>query len=74
MGFILQSCLTEKQDSPQPQLDTLIENLDDFLQNRIANPPLALLKVYMESPDCSDELRNVIREGIAEIEISHGKK
>lgn len=74
MGFILQSCLTEKSESPQPKLDTLIESLDDYLHNRSANPPMALLKIYMASPECSDELRDVIREGLNELEPQDGEK
>lgn len=73
MGFILQSCLTEKNDQPQPQLDAIIEALDDYLHNKASNPPYALLKVYMTSPECSQELRDIIREGILEIE-EDGKK
>lgn len=68
MGFILQSCLTEKKEEKQPQLDALIESLDDYLHNRTAHPPVALLKHFMQSEDCSPELRNIIREGIAEME------
>lgn len=73
MGFILQSCLTEKKDGPEPQLDSLIEALDDYLHNRSSQPPFALLKVYMNSSQCSQELRDIIREGILEIE-EDGKK
>ncbi len=68
MGFILQSCLTEKKGRPEPQLDALIESLDDYLHNRASNPPIALLKVFMNSPECSQELQAIIREGILEIE------
>lgn len=74
MGFILQSCLSEKKDQDEPQLDTLIEALDDYLHNKTSQPPVALLKVYMDSPDCSPELRDVIREGLNEVEINNGKK
>lgn len=74
MGFILQSCLTEKKDEPQPQLDTLIESLDDYLHNKSSHPPIALLKVFMNSPDCSPELRDIIQEGILEVESNDGKK
>ena len=73
MGFILQSCLTEKKDGSEPELDAVIESLDDYLHNRAANPPITLLKVYMSSADCSQELRDIIREGILEIE-EDGKK
>lgn len=74
MGFILQSCLSEKKELAEPQLDTLIEALDDYLHNKTEHPPFALLKVYMESPDCSPELRDVIREGLIEVEANNGKK
>lgn len=74
MGFILQSCLTEKKDTPQPQLDALIEALDDYLHNRSAHPPIALLRVFMNSPECSPELKDIISEGINEVEMNDGKK
>lgn len=74
MGLILQACLTEKKDLPEPKLDALIEALDDYLHNKSSNPPLSLLKIYMASPECSVELKNVIEEGINEIESSDGKK
>jgi hypothetical protein len=73
MGFILQACLTEKRDLPQPELDALIEALDDYLHNRSAAPPLALLRRYAGLPACSAELRNVIAEGLAEVD-DDGKK
>lgn len=68
MGFILQSCLTEKKDQPQPQLDALIESLDDYLQNRATHPPMTLLKHFSDSAECSPELRDIIQEGLLEIE------
>lgn len=74
MGFILQSCLTEKRDFPQPQLDTLIESLDDYLHNKASTPPIALLRLFMNSKDCSPELRDIICEGLQEIEGTDGKK
>lgn len=73
MGFILQSCLSEKKSEPEPELDAVIEALDDYLHNRSSQPPFALLKIYMQSPTCSTELRDVIREGILEVE-EDGKK
>ncbi len=74
IGFILQSCLTEKKDLPQAQLDAVIESLDDYLQNKISHPPLALLKHFSESAECSEELRDIIKEGIIEIEDGNRKK
>jgi hypothetical protein len=74
MGFILQSCLSEKKDQTEPELDALIESLDDYLHNRTTHPPTALLKVHMNSPQCSPELKNVIEEGLKEIEHDDSKK
>lgn len=74
MGFILQSCLSEKKDTAEPKLDALIEALADYIENKTPTPPFALLRVFMDSPECSKELRDIIREGILEIEESDGKK
>lgn len=74
MGFILQSCLTEKKDIPEAELDSLIESLDDYLHNKTLHPPTSLLKHYMASPDCSPELRDIIREGLNELDQNDGKK
>jgi hypothetical protein len=74
MGFILQSCLTEKKDTPQPLLDALIESLDDYLHNKTSHPPFALLRHFSESTECSSELRDIIREGIIEVEDGDRKK
>lgn len=74
MGFILQSCLAEKKDAPQPKLDALIEALDDYLHNRMSSAPISLLTLFMNSPECSVELKNIIREGLLEIGTNDGKK
>ena len=74
MGFILQSCLLDKTDEKQPELDSLIESLDDYLHNRTTLPPVALLKLYMNSAQCSPELSNVIREGLLELDLSDAKE
>lgn len=67
MNYILESCLSHKTESPQPMLDTLIEQLDDFLQEKIMSPPLALLRTYADSNDCAPELKLIINEGLKEI-------
>ena len=67
MGFILQSCLTERGETPHQELDNIIESIDDYIHNRIAHPPVALLKHYAASSNCSPELKAVIEEGIAEL-------
>lgn len=74
MGFILQSCLSEKKEMEEPKLDALIHALDDYLHNRSTTPPMSLLKIYSSSPECSEDLRNVIVEGLKEIEETDGKK
>ena len=73
MGFILQSCLTERNDLPEAELDSVIESLDDYLHNKISHPPVALLKHYMSSGKCSPELSDIIREGLNELN-DDGKK
>ncbi len=74
MGFILQSCLHDKKDEAEPELDTLIESLDDYLHNKSTIPPVALLKHYMNSQKCSIELKDIIREGLNELDLGDGKK
>lgn len=74
MGFILQSCLAEKEEKLQPELDALIESIDDYLHNRSKHPPIVLLKKFMKSENCSNELREIIREGLNELEINDGKE
>lgn len=68
MNFILQTCLSEKLETPQPALDQLIEALDDFLKNSVPNPPIALLKTFAQNPECSPELKEAILEGLKELE------
>lgn len=68
MGFILQSCLMEKKEEVPSEVDHLIEALDDYLHNKTAFPPVALLKHYLNSATCSEELRDVISSGLKEIE------
>jgi hypothetical protein len=74
MNQILESCLSEKKDHPQPELDSLIESLDDFLQKKIPLPPLSLLKNFLNSSNCPKELNEIISEGIREIERDHEKR
>ena len=74
MGFILQSCLAEKEEKIQPELDHLIESIDDYLHNRVTKPPMIQLKNFMQSENCSNELREIIREGLNELEMNDGEK
>jgi hypothetical protein len=68
MEFILQSCLAERTDESLPALDGVIEALDDYLQNRASTPPKSLLTHFAHSAECSSELKDVILEGLKEIE------
>ena len=70
MEMLLQTCLSEKKDMPQPELDNVIEALDDYLQDKRTMPPIALLQKFTTSSECSVELKNVIVESIEE----YGKK
>jgi|SRR5690606_34133702 len=74
MGSILQACLLEKKEIQNPQLDGVIESIDDFLQGRVAHPPYTLLKYFMKSEDCSGELKEVIHAGLIELEAISGKE
>lgn len=67
MSYILQACLSEKTETSQPMLDSVIEALDDFLSNKTQTAPLALLKTFTASSECSPELKNLIDEGLKEI-------
>ena len=73
LNEILQLCLNEKNEKSQPELDQVLESLDDYLEKRISDPPLNLLKKFLYSPDCTLELRRIISEGIIEIERDHEK-
>lgn len=68
MNYILKTCLSEKEDKPQPALDQVIEALDDFLNEKNSTPPITILKNFKENPECSEGLGAVITEGLKEIE------
>lgn len=69
MNFILQTCLSEKLDTAQPELDLIIVALDDFLKDNSAPPPVALLRTFVQTKDCSPGLKEVIQEGLKELEL-----
>lgn len=68
MNFLLQTCLSEKLETSQPQLDKVIEALDDYLKDTETKPPLALLKSFAHSSVCSPELKAAILQGFKELE------
>ena len=74
MGYILQSCLVEKKELPQPELDSLIEALDDYLNNKTSTPPIPMLKFYTSTSQCSTELKDIITMGLLELEMDHEKE
>lgn len=68
MNFLLQACLSEKTDEPQPELDHVIEALDDYLKKKSTSAPLVLLKHFATTRECPRELGHAITEGLKEIE------
>lgn len=69
MNYILQTCLSEKEEGQaQPGLDQMIEALDDYLNNQDTNPPLPQLINFAKKSECSEGLQAVITEAIKEIE------
>lgn len=68
MGYVLHSCLSERGEEAHPELDPVIEAIDDYLHNRAATPPTVVLQTYANSAACSPELRAVIEEALKELE------
>ena len=68
INFLMQNCLSEKLDESQPQLDRLIETLDDYLNHKLPTPPLSMLRDFTQLPECSPELKEIILEGLKELE------
>jgi hypothetical protein len=67
MGHLLQSCMVERGDHANAPLDAVIEALDDYLQNKSPQPPIALLIQFANTPECSAELKDIILEGVREV-------
>lgn len=67
MGHILQSCLQVRGETPDAHLDPVIEGLDDYLHSKAPAPPTALLTDYANSTECMPELRDVILQGIKDL-------
>ena len=70
MGYILQACLSVRGENPEKELDPIIESLDDYLQNKTLTPPTALLSVYANSSTCPAELKDIILQGIEDLNDS----
>ena len=68
MNFLMQAALSEKTETLQPELDQVIEALDDYLKNKTSVAPTALLKHFAASAECPKELSHAIMEGLKEIE------
>ncbi len=67
MNWLIQSCLMEKGDSQNPELDNIIILIDDYLNNKTDKPPIQELMDFEASPNCSKELKNIIIEALKEI-------
>ena len=67
-GYILQCSLVDRGENPDPELDAIIEALDDYLHNKVSTPPFALLRHFAQTKACSPELKEVILEGLSEWE------
>ncbi len=74
LEFVLQACLAEKKEEEEAELMRLIEEIDDFLQNKTSLLPIQSMKTYKESKSCGEDLKDVIHEALIEIEQIHGKK
>lgn len=70
MGYILQSCLSVRGETPDTELDPVIESLDDYLHNKTPSPPTAQLTAYANSSACNPELRDVILQGLEDLNDS----
>lgn len=68
MGYIIQACLTIKEDHPDEKLDVILEAIDDYLHNKTPTPPIALLKAYAAQDSCPQDLKDIITEGLSELE------
>jgi hypothetical protein len=66
-GQLLQACLTERGEEPDPELDPLIEALDDYIHGKAQTPPVALMKHLISNSHCSPELKDVLREALSEL-------
>jgi hypothetical protein len=67
MGLLLQSLLAERGEIENPEIDPIIEALDDYLQNKTINPPINLLTQYASSPTCGQEMKEIILEALKEL-------
>lgn len=68
LNFLLQAALAEKNDEANPALDTLIEKIDDYLNQKTPTAPLKELNVFAQSPSCPAELKETILEAMKELE------
>lgn len=67
MGYVLQCCLSERGDDPSADIDPVIEALDDYLHNRSASSPKALLSMFIKNQKGTAELREVMQAALDEI-------
>lgn len=68
MNFLLEACLSEKNETAQPELDQVIEALDDYITKKNTLAPLLLLKKFAAASSCPPDLSHAITQGLKEIE------
>ncbi len=73
MGYILQCCLSERGEDPSPDLDPVIEVLDDYLHHKSGSAPVAIIQHFIKQGKGSVELLAVMKEALNELE-GDGKK
>jgi hypothetical protein len=70
LEMTLQACLREKNHYSNEKLDQLIICIDDYLNDLHHPTPYQEMKLYLHHPDCSEELKVIMRETLQE--VGHG--
>jgi len=67
MGYILEVCLSEKNEGAEVELDQLIIDLDDYLNHKRTTAPIQELRLFSKSSFCSARLKEIIQSSLDEI-------
>lgn len=65
---LLQACLIEQEHTRFTLLDTFILSLDDFLHGKTNYFPTALAQQLTLDQHCPEDLREIIKESLKELE------
>ncbi len=68
LNFLLQAALAEKTETANPELDTLIEKIDDYLNQKTSIAPLPEIKNFASSGNCPEDFKETILEALKELE------